>query len=208
MTPVPLQEWAIEHIKSLADDEARDTHWLGGWGTQILFVRDELASLVGSDLYYQQTRELVDVISTHRSKSRTLPVYRISRPDIGLTLYLRCNFYNWKLSVVSDRELHVNLTGLCTTLPPREPEYTGNDLSPCYFEGFPPEFIFGDYGTSDKKRWSAQLPEQKSIWMTVFLIMQAIGAMKPVVYNTQAEHRAQRAAEEVFNREWDAAHPV
>jgi hypothetical protein len=125
------------------------------------------------------------VIATHRSKSIDLPVVMLERPDIGVQFVLRNNFYNWKLSVVSERPIiDDKLMYLFYTEPPREPEYTGP------FEGFPPDLIFGYYGQSDGRRWSAELNYTEEVWSVLFLCTAALGGCQARRMHTEVEHRA------------------
>jgi hypothetical protein len=132
------------------------------------------------------------VISTHGSKSVGLPVYELDRPDLGIRLILRDNFYNWKLTVMAGLPIVADFSGLFHTTPPVEPDYTGNPLSACYFEGFPRELVFGYYEPSDKRHWSAEINGgDQALWAVVFLIVKALGAVKPFVWNTRESHRKQ-----------------
>jgi hypothetical protein len=196
-----LQKWVSEHV---VKDEML---WKGAWGDQIQFVRDRLVGLFSAGLHYEDIAAIPDVISTHTSKSIQLPVYELKRDDIGLTLYLRGNFYDWKLSVVSKRPIEADFTGLFHTTPPIDPNYTGDSLHPVYFEGFPKKLVFGYYEPSDKKRWSACIGSQYTVYITVYLILRALGVMKPPVWHTPESHRAEMAAEKAYRQEWEKKHP-
>src|SRR5262249_30999654 len=145
--------------------------WKGSWGRQLLFVRDVLVPLVGRGLDYEELAEVPDVISTHTSKSIQLPVYALRRMDKRITFYLRDNFFNWKLSVDSAQPVRADFDGLFHTTPPVEPEYTGDPLSAVYFEGFPEELVFGYYGPSDGKRWSAEIYSDEALYTALFLTL-------------------------------------
>jgi hypothetical protein len=196
-----LQRWVSEHV---VKDEML---WKGAWGDQIQFVRDTLVGLFSAGLYYEDIAAIPDVISTHRSKSIELPVYELKRSDIGLTLYLRGNFHDWKLSVVSERPIEADFTGLFHTTPPIDPDYTGDSLHPVYFEGFPRELVFGYYEPSDKKRWSACIGGSYTVYTTVFLILRALGVIKPHVWHTPESHRAEMDEEKAYREKWEAEHP-
>ena len=171
-----LQEWARAH------DYFPD---------QLVFVRDRLTPLVGVGWYYLDAQEIPRVISEHRSKGNTLPVYSLARPDLGVRFVLRNNFYNWKLSVISERQIESEaLRHLFETEPPREPEYTGDALRPVYFEGFPPDLIFGYYA-ADNRRFSAQLALDFEVWAVIFEVMRVLGAMPVRRAMTRAEHRVE-----------------
>jgi len=179
-----LQEWFNENLpkdKMLWKDCCVD---------QIIFVRDKLAGLVGVGLSHDERRNITHVISTHTSKSIQLPVYNISRPDIGLSIILRNNFYNWKLSVISThRAIITDFDGLFHTTFPTEPNYTGDPLSPVYFEGFPKDLIFGYYSGTNKKSWSAEISGDYLLYTTVFLIMRSLGVIGAFKWDTREGHR-------------------
>lgn len=183
-----LQEWINSH------GPASEMLWAGGWGSQVKFARDAIAPLVGAGLPWDECR-VAHVISTHCSKSINLPVYEFARPDVGLRLIARNNFYDWKLSVISEQPIAADFDGLFATTSPVEPEYTGDPLASCYFEGFPEELVFGYYGESDKKRWSAEIDGDHAMWATCFLICRSLGIVKAHVWNTEKAHRAAIAAQ-------------
>lgn len=188
----PIQEWMS---KQMVGDEML---WKGAWGRQLSFVRDDLTAVLATSLRYEDTKKITTVISTHRSKSIILPVYCMTREDLGLKLILRNNFYNWKLSVISEFPIEAPFEGLFYTTPPIEPEYTGNPLSPVYFEGFPSDLIFGYYTPSDGRKWSAEIWDNHSLWTTLFILMKSRGAIKPFVWHTKESHR--KALEEEYGK--------
>jgi hypothetical protein len=182
---VPLQEWISS--QTVADEML----WKGAFGYQMMFLRDTLLPLIGRGLPYQKLGDVAQVISTHRSKSIVLPVVSYERPDIGLRLVVRQNFYNWKLSVISERSTKDNLTEslfprLFYTTPPVDESYTGDPLANCYFEGFPDDLIFGYFAQSPHGgRWSAEIWGDEAMWSTVFAIMSAVGVVKPMQWSVR-----------------------
>ena len=194
----PLQEWFNEQLASTNDELI----YKGASGEQIMWVRDELSGLAFAGLPYERGRVRCWVISEHYSKSVRLPVYSIEREDIGLQLVLRGNFYNWKLSCMSRQPIRCDFDGLFYTTPPVEPDYTGDCLHPVYFEGFPPEHIFGYYAPSDGRQWSAEIGGKHALWTTVFLIMKALGQIKPRTWHTRESHARELAAD---SARWRAA---
>jgi len=184
----PLQAWISEQ---LVPDEML---WKGAWGHQVQFVRDSLVPLVAVGLDYEDHQNVAWVISTHRSKSIDLPVYRLERPDLGLTLILRNNFYNWKLSVISTQPIGADFSGLFHTSPPIDPKYTGDPLHRVYFEGFPEDLIFGYY-EANKQQFSAEIQSDEVLYTALFLLMRQLGAIKPAVWHTAASHKAELDAE-------------
>lgn len=185
----PIREWALATVPG------DNMLWKGGWGSQIMFFRDELRYLMASGLDWDEAEGLGQVISTHTSKSISLPVVEYARPDIGLRLILRDNFHDVKLSVISRKPITTSFDGLFHTTPPVEPDYTGNELADCYFEGFPDDLIFGYLSESDGRRWSAAIGGRPRVWTTIFLILRELGAVKAHVWNTKETHRAALDAE-------------
>lgn len=178
-----IQEWAKERIF---------------WPDQLVFVRDALTPLVGTGMYYSDAQQIPRVIGEHRSKSTTLPVYSLARPDLGVRFVMRNSFYDWKLSVISERPIESDaLRYLSETEPPREPGYDGR-IHRCYFEGFPPGLIFGYY-SEDHSRFSLCLASDYALWTAVFEVMRALGALPVKRTWTEAEHRAYLDAD---NKRW------
>jgi hypothetical protein len=182
-----LQSW---FDKWLLDSDSK-LLWKERALAQILFVRDEISALIWAGVPYEKLanegapRNNVKitgyVIGEHRSKSVRLPVYLLERPDLGIRIVLRGNFSDWKLSVVSERPIRSDLFPyLFHTMPPVGRGYTGNELSPVFFEGFPADLIFG-YQEVDPRRWSASLGSREQLWTTILLCMRSVGAIQPLV---------------------------
>lgn len=190
---VPLQAWISEHVA--ADEKL----WKSAWGQQAEFLRDELQHLVGAGLSYPKYKEaeIARVISTHRSKSIDLPVVEFARLDLGIRFIVRNNFYNWKLTVLSEKPIEADFGALFYTEPPPEPDYTGDKLHAVYFEGFPGDLVRGYY-SQNKSEWSAEIHGDYAMWMVIHLCMRAIGALRTAKYHTKESHRAEldRQAEE------------
>lgn len=154
-----------------------------------------LGNMVGVGLSYDDRWKNISAISTHRSKSCLLPVVEIVRPDLGLRLTIRDNFYDFKLSVESDSCLIWSdvttavFPTLFYTTPPPDPEYTGDHLASVYFEGFPKDRIFGYYQPSGGSRFSASICGREEPWTVIFLIMREVGAIKPLERGTRKTDR-------------------
>ncbi|HEX9640566.1 MAG TPA: hypothetical protein VGB13_04560 [Candidatus Krumholzibacteria bacterium] len=176
-TPEPLEEWFNRQWKATPDE----MFYKQASGRQIMFVHSVAALFNAGRKYEEHAR--VEVIATHTSKSVLLPVYSIERAD-GLRLVMRDNFYNWKLSVISERPIEADFAGLFHTTPPLDSSHNGNPLSPVYFEGFPRELVFGYYEPSDRRRFSAEIWGEHSLWTTIFLILRALGFVKPLRWST------------------------
>ena len=189
-----LQEWISEQI---IDDEML---WKGAWGRQVQFIRDEIVGVMGAGLIYQEKKTLADVISMHTSKSIRLPVVEVTRGDLGVRFTMRGDFYNWKLSVLSERPIEVDLQGLCHVTPPIDKDYTGDPLASCYFEGFPRDRVYRYY-SEDHRKFSLEIWGDEPMWTACFLIMRALGAIKPATWHTRETHQKE------MEKAWEDAYP-
>ena len=107
----------------------------GALGEQVEFIRDIIGHLLRPD-YEDWYKKPPLVISTHCSKSIVLPVYQINLEKYGIEFVLRYNFYDWKVSVKSEKALNFNFMELFDP----EGEYSKSDC-----EGFPEHKIYGSY---------------------------------------------------------------
>jgi len=195
-----LQEWI--NAQTVEDKML----WKGAFGHQMTFIRDRLVPLMGAGLIHREKQEIADVISTHRSKSIVLPVVEVTRKDLGLRFTMRENFYNWKLSVLSEKPVESDFTGLFQTTPPIDESYTGDPLADVYFEGFPKDRIFRYY-EEDKKKFSAEIWGDQLTWTTVFLIMRSAGAIKPQPWHTRETHAKEMADQRAREKAWEESEP-
>jgi hypothetical protein len=97
MSDSRLQAWANKNAPS------EQMLWKNSYWGQIMFVRDEISSLLSRS--FEEYNDLVDVVGSHTSKSITCPVYFIDLKDFGVRIWMRYNFYNWNVSVESDKPL-------------------------------------------------------------------------------------------------------
>lgn len=125
-----------------------------------------------------------------------------SRPDLGLTVTVRDNFHNVKMSVTTREPLKCveELSCLFHTTPPIEPTYTGDELCPVYFEGFPDEFIYS-YLSENPLQWSAELDDHADTMIAIFLIMKSLGAVKPRTWHTKESCKAMLDAQAAAREE-------
>lgn len=136
-----LQKWASSNIP---DDRL---YFKDGYWEQIAFVRDEIPELFCRDFeHYKEIQLDMDVISTHTSKSVLLPVFDVKLPD-DIHLIMRYNFYNWKVSVVSKKEI-IFYAGKLFKPDQRNPHY--------YCEGFPTGMVYGSYA-ENKSEFTIEL---------------------------------------------------
>lgn len=184
---IPLQQWYNAWLKEHKDGKT-DLIYASPSNPQlhqVHFVRDNLAGLLWRDKEYDEVpdveflgeidgrqqmlthKDRVRVIGEHRSKSVRLPVFSITRPEHGLQLVLRYNFYDWNVSVVSERPVEMDMAGYGSEFSQEERERYPDGYSLqraaeigragywgyLFFQGFPEEFWFGPH-THDKNRFS------------------------------------------------------
>lgn len=154
---IGLQEW------SLNNQPAEDLIYKTGYWEQIYFVRDTIAGMLAETL--EEYKTIVKVISSHRSKSVRLPVYRIELKD-GTAFTMRDNFYDWKVSVESyldsnglPHDIDVDFTGLF--------DYKAT-IHSCYCEGFPEELVYGSYA-DNKSKFTIELPDNYRLFTFFWL---------------------------------------
>lgn len=149
MERISLQEWANRNVP----DEQLFSR--GGYWKQIVFVRDNILRLLAPS--YEEYTDICDnrtwVISTHMSKSVLLPVYRIELPN-GMAFTMRYNFYNWKVSVSSPRDIHTDFMGLFDP---------NGKYAYCYCEGFPEEYVYGSYA-ENKRQFTIELYDEYKLY--------------------------------------------
>ena len=88
-------------------------------------------------------KKTVLVDGTHRSKSVILPVYHLNMWP-GINIWARDNFHDWKVSVDSRFDIHVNDDFFTTD----------EDILPCYLEGMKDK-AFGPHA-KNKRRFTIQ----------------------------------------------------
>jgi len=130
---------------------------------QVCFVRDTINHLFyeNSDSGYEELKaNPVLVINTHTSKSIKLPVYKINLKKYKLSMIIRNNFYDWKVSVVSEQEIDVDFMELF------EEDKT---INPIYCEGFSKEQVFKSY-KDDKKRFTIEIHDKNRVFTFMYLL--------------------------------------
>lgn len=147
-----LQEWADEHKPE------DNLIWKDGYWDQICFVRDELGWLFRSG----GERAPVKVVSSHMSKSITLPVFEIVWQ--GITIRLRYNFFNWVVSVGVDEMLSWGISDKFRDLFDREAV-----VNPLYAEGFKSEWVYPSYSES-RRNFTVMLRSRYEIYTFCWLL--------------------------------------
>lgn len=156
MEPVILHEWATQHIVD-SSLFAFDAAW-----NQVLFVQDHLIRRLHPDADREKLYPAM-VIATHISKSQWLPVYELRAP--GLVVIMRCNFYDWKVTVRSDREITCDFGDLF------DPDAR---VMSYYCEGFRPEWVKEPYSRNCYE-FTAELKDKYDLDVFLFLIGQQLG---------------------------------
>ena len=150
-----LQAWFIDTLDKTSDSMM----WKDSFCKQVVFVRDDIVALLNPVI------KSLDVISTHVSKSITLPVYKIELTD-GTEIIMRENFYDWKVSVKSSKELNFPTKYLFS--------YDINvPISPCYCEGFDDSWVYEPY-SKNKKNFTVELSSNYDLYTFMFLILNQI----------------------------------
>ena len=125
-----------------------------------MFIYD--ATDYSYDLDFKKRCEIIEnfvpsVVGTHRSKSVLLPVMEIDLSRIGIKIILRCNFYDWCISIESQKDIDCDFMGLIT-------DRKG------YFEGFPKDRIYEKYSETNKKKFSLCLKDTYDVYTFIFLL--------------------------------------
>lgn len=163
--PVKLSEWWPNNNPS------EELMWRSGYEHQCHYVGRVIAYLFASDCYSHGSRlgdidrDAIDnaswVISTHTSKSVTLPVFKLVHPTRGLELIMRYNFFDWKVSVISDTPVQDNFFGLF------DPTLKINAV---YCEGFDQAWVFGSY-TENPKQFTIELGGDHMLYTFIWLLL-------------------------------------
>ena len=153
----PLQVWAN------GNEPDKKLIYAGGFWEQIIFVRDVLERLLFGRL--RGPLEPTRVISTHVSKSVKLPVCYMKLAG-GLTLVMRNNFYDWKISVESPIPIEgVDFDGL---FDPHDVEC----INPVFCEGMPKDLVFECSGRN-KKQFTVKLGNDYQAYTFLWLLQRA-----------------------------------
>ena len=138
--------------------------YASGLGEQVCFVRDRLCGLLFPD-YEKWENNPPLVISTHRSKSVKLPVFKINLEEYGIEMILRYNFYDWKVSINSDKPLEFDFMEV----------FNPKDVySSCICEGFPKDKVYGSY-EQNHSQFTIEIDSNYDLYTFVFLLKNYLG---------------------------------
>ncbi len=149
-----LSDWVDKHRPP------ETLFYASGYRDQILFVARAIpAILAKTDEEFEIINANIKVISEHTSKSVLLPVFRVELAD-GTAFTMRCNFYDWKVSVESPRDVEADFMGL----------FRSNErISEAYCEGFPENLVYGSYAENNRQ-FTIELPSSNNFLFTFFWI--------------------------------------
>lgn len=133
---------------------------------QMIFVRDTICmNLLKTHAF---------VISTHYSKSCKLPVYFIQMRN-GIKLIMRCNFYDWKVSVEIPEEYPClpfdYLPQDCLTYSMVENK--NDKIHSCYLEGFKEEWCYDAYDPAGNHKFTIEVPNNYCLFVIIHLLKHA-----------------------------------
>lgn len=141
--PVVLQDWINERLEETKDDERPNDLGVD----QAIFIRDCIHPLLENNYDNRKLNPLM-AVSHHQSKSVVLPVVRFASVTRGLEVWMRCNFYDWKFSVQSQRAIPDVFHRLFTK---------SFEVAAVHCEGFKPEWVFGPYEL-DQSKFTIEIP--------------------------------------------------
>ncbi len=101
-------------------------------------------------------RFLPMVVSMHKSKSVLLPVFELNLKSVGVKIVLRNNFYDWNVSVESEKEIVCDFKNLLTE-------------EKCYCEGFPNNKKYGKY-EDNCKCFTVCIPDDYKLFTFMWLL--------------------------------------
>jgi hypothetical protein len=161
--PVDVTTW----IRTHRPDE--NLIYKEGLGKQVCFIRDDITAnlfysiIHGKEYDHDKYESLCPlVIGTHRSKSVLLPVMQINLDKFGIKMIVRNNFYDWKLSVISDKDIKCDFKNIFK-------EKDKKPISSVYCEGFPKELVFGRY-CDNKKQFTVELDCNYHMYVFMYLL--------------------------------------
>jgi hypothetical protein len=98
-------------------------------------------------------------------------VFLLEREDLGIKFVLRDNFYNWNVSVISEKPITTKLKGFVTDYKDCDkPIRPRSCWGYCFFEGFPEEYRFGCYNENNKQ-FSTYISSDYELYAFVRMIM-------------------------------------
>jgi hypothetical protein len=133
------------------------------------------ASFVQNKIVGNLLKTVGFVVSHHYSKSCELPVYFMKMRN-GIKIIMRCNFYDWKLSV----EIPKEYADLPANYLPEDclshdmVENKGEKIPPCYCEGFKKEWCYNAYIPEQPgKKFTIEIPDDERLYVIMHYLKHA-----------------------------------
>ena len=185
-TPLPLDlsEWKpsdvdfkVAHaIKWLRENHPKeDMKYKEAHGEQVYFIWNKCAFHL-----FHDTLKVLSVISTHTSKSITLPVFHIALED-GTELILRDNFHGWNMTVLASKPLDLRT------------EFFEKDNYQ-YCEGFDKSWILPAYSPFNRQNFTVGIGGDYDLYTVLNDIRRELAVMKPDLELLQASVAAMIAS--------------
>ena len=127
---------------------------------QVDFIRNHI-----DDLINDQNDNLPMVISTYRVKSVKLPVYCISNEEYGVEIVLKNNFYDWKVSVKSEKPIFFDFKDLFDI---------SKTIYPYNCDGFPTDKVYECYN-KNQSRFTFSIISEYDLYTVIYLIRKCLG---------------------------------
>jgi hypothetical protein len=159
MEGTSLKRWYLEN-----EPEEKLIYCKEFW-QQVFFVRDVLSCMVFGSRADGESN--IHVIGHHTSKSVKLPVYKIFVKELGLTLILRGNFSDWKVSVISSAPVECDFLDLFDT----SEEWTFH-----YCEGFDHANIFTSY-LKNKNNFTLELQDSYELYTFIRILTNSLNKL-------------------------------
>ena len=161
-----LTKWAVEN------EPSDEMIYKKGYWDQIIFLRGEIIPMFYNtskykydqlDEYYKELTNYCEISGVHRSKSIILPVLTIEYK--GCLITMRNNFYNWNISVIRRNKKSINLP---------DGMFPKDDISSCYFEGFPEQYIINNTYNQNNNTFSCCIGDNYMFFTFMWLLRQEL----------------------------------
>ena len=160
-------------------DKVALTYWIRKWelDDNLIYKKasERQAQFVEHKICGNLLKACGFVISKHMSKSCILPVYYIKARN-GIRLTMRCNFYDWKVSV----EIPDGYDNLPANYLPMDcmshsmVEHSGEKIPSCYCEGFKKEWCFDAYNPQQpNKKFTIEIPDEERLYVVLHRLKHA-----------------------------------
>ena len=158
---------------------------------QEIFMRDNVG--------FSLLRVPVFVISEHRSKSITLPVYGLTMRN-GIKVICRDNFHDWKVSV----QLPCRPTAGEITVIPKDlvSDGYGEDIADCCFEGFKKEWVFRAFNPFDYKQmnFSIEVNDDYRLYTLLYHLNNLLDTVKFTASENITADYVEKSINELYNK--------